>query len=419
MLRKNYYFIGLTGHLAFYIMLMTSAHAYEFPPYEGLSLKIEGQVAESYSNNVNYSSDESDTVEDWITQLSLGMGLKYEGERRLLEVMGSINRQIRTDTGDLENSSERGIINFRNEFSKYDLITFNNTFIHTEVPGTIDEGLDAAQCEKLEDLFGREQVRRTFPECDRFEEEFGRFTGKFDSYSNTANVDYSRNFSERFRTGLGYTYRRNWSDAEGTNDSDQNTFRARADYQYSAATLYFMRYSYSNSSYESGTDVDIQRVSAGIRRYITKRFYIEGSGGVDFTSSENNSENNGRIEAAIAGELDPKTTVRAAYMKEDEFASSTEDVFRNWRVSGSISRAFMEDLNLVLSGFHGEGEFVSIDVTDTLFGGSVNLDYLFWQDKHGKRVSGRLGYTYSDLKSTDESRDYSRSGVNLGLTAGF
>ena len=403
----------------FSLLCIKAANAYELPPYEGLSLKIEGNVSENYSNNITYAAEDDQRIEALITNLSLGMGLKYEETKRSVELRGNLIRQIRTETGDIENSYERGIINFRNEFSKYDLINIFNTFTHTQVPGTLDEGLSAAECQRLEDLFGRDVVRRTYPECDRFEEEFGRLTGRFDSYKNTAILNYYRDFGERFRTSTGYTYRRNWSNEKGTNDSDQNSFRVGVNYGYSAATIFSLYYTYSNSRYENGSDVAIQRISAGIRRYLTERFFIDGRAGMDFTSSENNSQSNSLIEISIAGEADKKTIMRAAYLKQDEFASDTEDIFRNWRATGSITRDLTEDLSIDLSGFYGKGEFVSIAVTDTLLGASINVNYIFWEDKYGKRVIGRLGYTYSDLQSTDDTREYSRSGVNMGLTVGF
>ena len=79
----------------------------------------------------------------------------------------------------------------------------------------------------------------------------------------------------------------------------------------------------------------------------------------------------------------------------------------------------MEDLIFSLSGFYGQGDFVSAEVTDTFLGVGADISYTFWRDKFGKSVDGRLGYTYSDLDSTDAERGYSRIGLDAGLTVSF
>lgn len=396
--------------------LIPSVNAYEFPPYEGLTLKISGNISESYSNNVTYASKNEDSVKDLLTNFSLGAGFKYEGIRRSVELSGLLNRQILTEKGTLENSSERANVIFRNEFSKYDSITVSNTYIHTQVPGTIDEGLNREQCEKLFDLFGREQVVKLYPECDKFKEEFGRITGKFDSYSNTVNLTYNRYLGERSNIKAGYMSGRRWSNKTGTTDSNQNILRFDTNYGLSAATIFSLAYSYEDTRYDSGSDINIQRVNAGIRQYINELLYFEGKAGMDFSSSHNDSTN---IEASFTGEIDNKTSARIAYARGVEISSDTEDVFRNWRISGNVKRELLEDLSGSLSGFYGNGDFVSAGVTDIFVGASFDISYNFWKDKLGKLVNGRLGYTYSNLDSTDEERSYSRIGLDAGLSVSF
>ncbi|MBI5664807.1 MAG: hypothetical protein HZC49_06940 [Nitrospirae bacterium] len=73
--------ITASGCLVFFFLFISSASAYEFPPYEGLNLKIDGQLAESYSNNITFASENEERMEDILTVLDLGMGLQYERER--------------------------------------------------------------------------------------------------------------------------------------------------------------------------------------------------------------------------------------------------------------------------------------------------------------------------------------------------
>jgi len=398
------------------VFIAASANAYEFPPYKGLSLKVEGQVAESYSNNVTYASKNEDRVEDLLTNFNLGAALKYERPRHSVGLSGLLNRQILTEEGTLENSSERVNVIFRNEFTPYDRVTVSNTYTHTQVPGTIDEGFNREQCEKLFDLFGGDQAVRLFPECEKFTEEFGRISGRLDSYSNTVNLTYGRDIAEHLNITAGYQFSRRWSPEEGTTDSDQNGVSFSANYELSAATVFSMSYDYENSRYETGSNIYIQRVRAGIRQYITERLYAEARAGMDVLSNNDESTD---IEAALSGEVDKKTAARLAYSRGVDISPQTEDVFKNWQVSGNVSRALLKDLNISLSGFYGQGDFVSAGTTDTFVGAAFDISYNFWQDKLGKSVKGHMGYTYSNLTSTDEDRNYSRVGVGAGLSVSF
>ena len=51
--------------------------------------------------------------------------------------------------------------------------------------------------------------------------------------------------------------------------------------------------------------------------------------------------------------------------------------------------------------------------------GSASLNYNFWRNKRGARVNGSLGYSYSELNSTDNLRNYDRNNINTMLTTAF
>ncbi len=246
------------GCLAYLFLFITSANAYEFPPYEGLNLKIEGHLAENYSNNISFASDNEDRIEDLITMMDLGTGIKYERARLALGINGRLTRQIRTDSWDVENSSERISMDFRNEFSQYDRISFNSAYIHTQVPGLLDEGLSASECNSLEDRFGRDLIRQIYPECDKFEEEFGRFKGKFDSYNTITNVNYVREIGDQFNVITGYSYRSHWSPEEEAIDSFGNNVNFQINYGYSVITVFSLSYSFSENRYKEGDVISQQ-----------------------------------------------------------------------------------------------------------------------------------------------------------------
>ncbi|MBI5664808.1 MAG: hypothetical protein HZC49_06945, partial [Nitrospirae bacterium] len=168
----------------------------------------------------------------------------------------------------------------------------------------MDEGLNANQCKEYEDRFGKDQVRQLYPECDKFEEEFGRFKGKFDSYNNMASLNYSRDVADQFNISAGYSYRRYWSPEEGTRDSNGNSLRLRIDYGYSPITIFSLSYYFDENRYDEGDAISRQSVDIGVRRYITKVLYLSGRFGRDYYSSSDNTE----IEVSVTGQIDEKTT---------------------------------------------------------------------------------------------------------------
>ena len=79
-------------------------HAYEFPPYEGVTLKIDGKISEDYSNNITYSQDDENRIEQWTTLLTLGLHLGYEGKKGALKLGGQMTQPIRFEDSDVRAS---------------------------------------------------------------------------------------------------------------------------------------------------------------------------------------------------------------------------------------------------------------------------------------------------------------------------
>lgn len=391
------------------------AEAYEFPPYEGLTLKITGNISESYSNNVTFASDNENRIKDYMTMLALGMDLQYERKRYGLGFDGDINRRIRTDSSDIENSSENIYIYFNNKFSKYDNFRIENRFVHTQVPGREDSSFDMDECRKELAEQGKDQ-NDIENECNEFAAEFGRFRGRFDSYSNSLSFHYNINISEDISMNTYYTYGQNWSSEEGTDDSDRTSTGLSANYIYNPATSFQISYNYNLSSYENGEDIFVHSVTVGIRQYLTKRVSLYGKIGQIYASTGNS---NISIDAGLNSEIDERTSTSLSYSKGVRINDNDDDVFRNWQLRGTVQRILSEDMSGSLSAFYGKGDFVSSDITDTLFGTRCSLSYSFWRGKRGSSLRGSLGYAFSKVNSTNEDREYTRNSVTSSITLAF
>jgi hypothetical protein len=394
--------------------MVAPVHAYEFPPYEGLTLKIDGKLSENYSNNITYAQDDENRIEQWTTIVVLGLNVEYASKKRSLRLGGQMRQPIRFDDSDVQNSSEIMTLDFNNEFSQHDRIRIRDVYTHTKVPGSFEERNFREECSKLFREYGFD-VARDDPRCTVFQREFGVSQGDFDVYENDFNFNYSRNISEQINVTVGYRNKRYDSSAGNSNDSIRNSVNGRVNYTLSHATVFFLDYTFYDTSYDEGDDISTDSFRAGIRQYITKRLYFNGDIGMDFTPTTDRTS----FDALLTAELDEKTSASIDFSRDTRAAVDREDLFRNWRGSGRLTRLLMEDMNVFLSVFYGEGDFVSDDVTDTLLGASVSLNYIFWQQIRGARIDGNLGYTYAESDSTDQNRGYNRSSVDATLSIVF
>ncbi len=413
--KKNVVILGLSCWII--LLFNLSVSAYDFPPYEGLTLKISGDISESYSNNITYASDREDEVEDFTTLLDLGLDFQYIGKRRFMLFAGNIRRELFEPQANVRNPSENASLIFNNEFTEYDKINLSNTFTHSRVPGKSQGGFDVDNCiEKYEEQGQSSDEVESI--CNEFAEQFGRHRGRFDSYSNSSGITYNRIISEYFTVRTNYNYRHNWSDDEDTRDADHHSIGLSANYQYSQPTMFSLSYIYRISTYEERDDISRQSITTGIRQYITKRLYFDGNIGADLAISDSGDDSiTGN--ATLTGEIDPISTAAISYSQGTSISANTDDTFENWRVTGRLSKQLLEDFKGSLSAFYGKGEYSSTGVEDTLLGAGINFSYNFWRSKRGSNIRGNLGYSYSDLDSTNENRVYTRNSVISSLTLAF
>jgi hypothetical protein len=187
-------------------------------------------------------------------------------------------------------------------------------------------------------------------------------------------------------------------------------------YKYVEATNFFMSYAYQISSFAEGEDISRQSYNVGIGQYITKRLYFNGSIGMDKLSSGNDSISVG---ATLNDEVNEKTTASISYSRGTQISSFQGDTFKNWQISTNVERSLSEDLNSSLAAFYGKGDYSPANITDTLFGAGFNLSYNFWEGQRGSNIKGNLGYSYSKLDSSDNTRGYTVNSVHSSITLAF
>ena len=107
--------------------------------YKGFDIKItEVSIGETFDDNLTFAKE--NIQEDFVTDLRLGLGVKYEGKTRTFELTGDIANQTFAKHDTFNNITQHINLNFKNEFSKRDRISLNNVFTHFESPSSTDEG---------------------------------------------------------------------------------------------------------------------------------------------------------------------------------------------------------------------------------------------------------------------------------------
>ena len=357
--------------------------------YKGFDIKITGvSIGETFDDNITFVKENK--LEDFVTDLRLGLGVKYEGKTRTFELTGDISNQAFAKNDTFNNITQHINLNFKNELSKRDRISLNNVFTHFEAPSSTDEGY--------------------------FSQQFGRSTGRFEFFQNKFNVDYTNDIAKPLSLVVKYANEINVFSGVSNPNSILNKPGLGLRYLFSpTATIFSFSYDFTSVQFETEEDATINTIGPGIRQYITKKLYFDGRTGVDFINSfDDENLTKPFVQASLTYIIEEKTSASLSFDKKYETNPYFADIFNNWRTSASLTRQMLERLSCSLSIFYGEGEFISSTFEQKLLGVNSSLKYDI-----SRNLKGNLTYTYSQFDSNVETVGYSKNTLFLGLVAEF
>ena len=360
--------------------------------YKGFDIKItKVSIGETFDDNITFTKENKQ--KDFITDLGLGLGVKYAGKTRTFELTGDISNQTFAKNDTFNNITQHINLNFKNEFSKRDRISLNNIFTHFEAPSSTDEGDEGY-----------------------FSQQFGRTAGRFEFFQNKFNIDYSNDVAKQLSLVVKYANEINVFSGASTPNSILNKPGLGLSYLFSpTATIFSLLYEFTNVQFETEEDATINTIGPGIRQYITKKFYFDGSTGVDFIDSfDDENLTKPFVQASLTYIIEEKTSARFSFNKKYGTSPYFAEIFNNWRTSASLTRQMLERLGCSLSVFYGEGEFISSTFKQKLVGANSSLKYDI-----SRKLKGNLTYTYSQFDSNVETVGYSKNTLFLGLVAEF
>lgn len=355
--------------------------------YKGFDIKLYSvSLGEQYDDNITFFSKNKE--DDFITYPGIGFGVTYEGKRRSLSLVGDIIGQFFAKNTDLSNITQNVTIDFTNEFSKHDRLSLTNIFSHYEAP-----------------IYSGEEF---------FDEQLIRVNGRYDSYRNRFNMQYEKDISRQFTAIARYESHIDAFSGIDRPASFLNKIGTEANYLFGSNTIFLFLYDYLNRQFDNGEDIEIHSPAMGIRQYITKKTFFEGTAGFNFidTSSEVNT-------------TQPFYTISANYRRSSTFASLafvrrhytnaySTDIFDEWKVSIFAGKQLLKRLRTSFTLFYGDGEFVSSGFSRRVLGGRTNLTYDI-----SKTLKGDINYTYTDVGSNIKTAEYEKNTIFLGFRAEF
>jgi len=359
--------------------------------YKGFDIKItEVSIGERFDDNVTFTKENK--LEDFVTNLRLVLGVKYEGKTRAFNLTGDISNQTFAKNDNFNNITQNINLNFKNEFSKRDRISLNNVFTHFEALSDRDED---------EGVFG---------------EQLGRSSGRFEFFRNKFNIDYSNDVAKQLSIFVKYANEISIFPGTGRPNSILNRPGLGLNYIFSpTATIFSFSYEFTSVRFENEQDATINTIGPGIRQYITKKLYFDGKTGVDFIDSFDDEKlTKPFIGTSLTYIIDENTRARFSFDKKYGTNPYSTSIFNNWRTSASLTRQMLERLGCSLSVFYGEGEFISSTFKQKLVGANSSLKYDI-----SRNLKGNLTYTYSQFDSNVETVGYSKNTLFLGLVAEF
>lgn len=363
------------------LLVAPIGNAYSFD-YQDLDVQLRASASEIYDDNI--TSVHEDEKGDFITDLSFGLGLKYEGKNRSLDLTANVLQQLFAEYDDFNNTSEDLTLNFQQEFSKFDRINIKNIFTHTYEPSS-------------------------------FEEAFGITTGRYSYYRNKLYLAYMKELAKQLSVGARYTNEIDEISRTDLSDSSLNGTGIDLNYFHSFATTFMLSYDFSQRDFEPGSNAITNTIAPGLRHYLTKKLYFDGKTGIDFIHSYNDKNYiNPVIQASLTNDIAENSRVSISFAKRYYTTAYTEDLFDYWQTTGSFSRQLCQRLACSLSGFYGSGEYVVSNITDKLQGVSIGFTY-----DVSKTLKGKLSYTYSNTDATVDTREYTKNRIFLGLTMEF
>lgn len=346
-----------------------------------IKTKIRASTGQKFDDNINYSKN--DRKADFISDLKVGVDLNVENKRYFSRLSVDIIQELFWDNTENQNMTELFNGEFTYNLSKFDKISVSDKFTHTDRPMS-------------------------------FEEEF-ESNGRFNKISNIFDVYYEKEFSSDLYGKIGYGNDINRANRDDVLDSTLNRLFVEGGMLLESKNIISARYDYLTRDLDPGGSVSFNSLSVNMKQYLTDKVSFEGRVGVDFIETYN--DNTFAKPSWSVRLVDQFTKTEESYIAFVQRYSTnpyTEDVYNSWRISTGLNSKLSKKMEASADLFYGASNYETLSLKEKMFGIKFNLDYDISKD-----MNGNFSYTCSVKNSNDDSREYLKNVVFLGLSTDF
>ncbi len=352
----------------------SSASAFEFI--------IRGGVSEMYDDNI--AQTETDRIDDFITNLRLGLEFRHEGARHSISLTGNAVQQLYLENSNFNRNSQDLALDYRGDLTRFDRVHAINTYTHSFEPVNFDQAFTTDQ-------------------------------GRYERHRNIFDFNYSRDMGSRITVNGRYNNEIIKTDNPLLDDLYIHRPGVQIDYSLGTANVISVFYSYIHINTEEHESAHVHRTGLGHRYYFTRQLYIENRGGQDYILTLDDLKyTRPFIQSALVGNIDEGFIVRFNFEKHTIMSEHNREIFDTWRISGNLEKQILRSVWMTLLGFYGKGEYVPSGTRNSFIGITTALIY-----RHRENTEGTVRYTMARANSSQAGTGYERNIWEAGISIRF
>ncbi len=347
------------------------------------NVHITTEVKVGYDDNITFrhSQEERSLFSD--TTLGLEVNDSSSVHELIFDI--GITQRIFSNTPDFNNISESCIFSYSREFFDKDRFVLSDTFIHADEPRSFS------------DFFGRSPERYSF-------------------FLNEFNISYDNSIYKRLSLYTGYSVGTYNADSSSVNDSIIHIFEIGPTLSIGEKKDIFLHYRFGLIDFSGGAgDSKIHSAILGVSSYLTRSFSINLKIGADYiVDFVGDRYVKPTCSVSFIHFVDKTTQTAITFSKAFSSTYYTNDIFDEWKVTVYAGRQIDRHTKVFISGFYGNGRYVSFGIEDNLAGAGIGLEYEVTDN-----WLGRFSYEYSLNHSNKIDREYQRNCISIGLSRRF
>ncbi len=340
------------------------------------------KIKTSFDDNISFTKNNK--KDDTIITSSVGININYEGKKYSFIINSLLNKNVFLNNTSLTNTSQQAKLNYLYYISKYSTLILQNIYNHAYSPLTL-------------------------------EADFGKYIGRYGYQQNNFYLNYIKDISKHLSIQGMYKNIYYHPAKNDINNSLTHNIGIGLDYMINSATTLKLQYTFEINNFSiDGTSLT-HTITAGLRQFITKQAYIDITAGTSIVNPVYGKTNaNPNISVAITDDISKTDSIIFIYNKTALPNAFSSDIFDSWKITAKINSRLTDKVSMNAGIFYGEGVFTKNNTKDHQTGANIKINYTLT-----RKITGFIAYTYKAIHSNNDSREYTRNLIELGIQVIF